>query len=122
MTLFLLMFLAHCIDDFFFQGGCLVNLKQKSWWDKQTQDAKYKNDYKMGLFIHAFEWSAMLCFVLILFGASEWFLAGSFIINGSIHMFVDDLKANKFKINLIQDQTIHLIQIVATVVLFYVIH
>jgi hypothetical protein len=39
MTLFILMFLAHCIDDFFLQGGCLVNLKQKSWWAKQTTDA-----------------------------------------------------------------------------------
>ena len=59
MTLFILMFLAHCIDDFFLQGGCLVNLKQKSWWEKQAPDAKYSKDYLMGLFIHAFEWSAM---------------------------------------------------------------
>ena len=48
-----------------------------------------------------------------------WFLAGSFVINGLIHMFVDNLKANKFKINLIQDQSIHLVQILVTVLLFY---
>ena len=119
MTLFILMFLAHSIDDFFLQGGCLVNLKQKSWWDKQAPDAKYSKDYLMGLFIHAFEWSAMLCLVLILFGASNLFLAGSFVINGLIHMFVDNLKANKFKINLILDQSIHLLHILVTVLLFY---
>ena len=121
MTLFILMFLAHCIDDFFLQGGCLVNLKQKSWWAKQTTDAKYSKDYLMGLFIHAFEWSAMLYLVLMMFGASNWFLAGSFFINGFVHMFVDDLKANRFKINLIQDQLIHLVQITTTVILFYFI-
>ena len=121
MTLFILMFLAHCIDDFFLQGGCLVNLRQKSWWQKQTTDAKYSKDYLMGLFIHAFEWSAMLCLVLMMFGASNWFLAGSFFINGFVHMFVDDLKANRFKINLIQDQLIHLVQITTTVILFYFI-
>ena len=120
MTLFLLLFLVHCIDDFFLQGGCLVNLKQKSWWEKQTQDPKYKYDYMMGLFIHAFEWSAMLCLVLMLFDASNWFLAGSFIFNGLIHALVDNLKANEFKINLIQDQLIHIVQIIITVLLFYV--
>lgn len=119
MTLFILMFLAHCVDDFFLQGGCLVNLKQKSWWDKQTQDSKYKYDYLMGLFIHAFEWSAMLCLVLMLYGASNTFLICSFIVNGLIHMFVDNLKANKLKINLIQDQLIHLAQIIVTILLFY---
>jgi len=34
--------------------------------------------------------------------------------NTLIHAIVDDLKANKHKINLIQDQTIHFMQILLT--------
>ena len=37
-----------------------------------------------------------------------------FILNIGVHMIVDDLKANKKKINLIADQSIHLMQIIAT--------
>ena len=36
------------------------------------------------------------------------------IVNLMIHMFVDNLKANEKKINLIQDQIIHVIQIIFT--------
>ena len=39
------------------------------------------------------------------------------IINLIIHMFVDDLKANRNKINLITDQLIHIIQIIFTFIL-----
>lgn len=37
-----------------------------------------------------------------------------FLINFIIHAFVDDLKANKKKINLCVDQSIHIIQIIIT--------
>ena len=119
MTLFVLMFLAHCIDDFCLQGVCLVNLEQKSWWEKNANNKKYKNDYIISLLIHAFEWSAVINIVMIIFGVSNEFLACSFIVNGLIHALVDDLKANRFKINLIQDQTIHILQIIVTVLLYY---
>ena len=36
------------------------------------------------------------------------------IVNLLIHMFVDNLKANEKKINLIQDQMIHIIQVIFT--------
>ena len=36
------------------------------------------------------------------------------IVNLMIHMFVDNLKANEKKINLIQDQIIHVIQVIFT--------
>ena len=41
-------------------------------------------------------------------------------INTAIHFVVDDLKANRFKINLITDQSIHFIQIVLTFLVCYV--
>jgi hypothetical protein len=44
----------------------------------------------------------------------SWVILISFIINAIIHAFIDDLKANKLKINLIEDQTLHLAQIVST--------
>lgn len=42
----------------------------------------------------------------------------AFIINMSIHAIIDDLKANRKKINLIVDQAIHIVQIVATFCFF----
>ena len=45
----------------------------------------------------------------------------SIIINTVIHYIVDDLKANKYKINLVIDQSIHFIQIILTFILFFII-
>lgn len=41
-----------------------------------------------------------------------------FMINAILHGTVDDLKANKKKINLITDQSIHLLQIAVTAIIF----
>ena len=122
MTVFILMFLAHCIDDFFIQPACLSSLKQKSWWRRHTPPAKYdmyKNDYIMALAIHAFEWSAALSLVLFLFDAPEWYIAIMFFINGAVHYFVDDIKANMLAINLIIDQLVHITQIAITALGLY---
>lgn len=42
-----------------------------------------------------------------------------FACNIIVHAFVDNMKANKFKINLIQDQIIHIIQILITFFILY---
>lgn len=42
-------------------------------------------------------------------------------INTLIHMCVDDLKVNRHKLNLIQDQFIHLGQIIITAILFVIL-
>lgn len=44
-----------------------------------------------------------------------------FLINLSIHMVVDNSKANLKKINLVQDQLCHLVQILITWVVFVVL-
>ena len=49
---------------------------------------------------------------VLIFGGSWYPLL--FLGDLMLHMAVDDLKANKKKINLIQDQTIHLVQIIWT--------
>ena len=111
------MFFMHFIDDYHLQG-MLCDLKQKSWWQKNAPDDMYKYDYLMALGIHAFSWSLMISIIPISIAIYREQFIGChlviFIINAIIHSVVDDLKANKHKINLITDQTIHFIQIIIT--------
>jgi hypothetical protein len=105
----------HIVDDYYLQGW-LASAKQKSWWDKNAPDKMYKNDYLVALFMHSFSWTFMMMlpvttYTLIVGGG--WYPI-LYLANILIHMYVDDLKANKFKINLIQDQSIHMIQIIYT--------
>lgn len=117
MTLFIVLFLVHCLDDFFVQPVCLSKLKQRKFWLKYPD--VYRHDYVMALLIHAFEWSAALSVALLLFGASETFAAVAFVVNGVVHAVVDNAKANKLSINLIVDQSIHIVQLVATTILYH---
>ena len=120
MLLFSMIF-CHIVDDFFLQGMCLSNLKQKEWWEKNTSEEKYKYDYLAALFMHCASWAFMIMLPLIVYSKGQlgWIYI-MYPINLSIHFFVDDLKANKRKINLIQDQSVHLVQIVITLVLYLV--
>jgi hypothetical protein len=54
--------------------------------------------------------------VSLQFNIGWWVIA--YIANMIVHAFVDNLKANKFKINLVVDQSIHIIQIVVTWLVF----
>jgi hypothetical protein len=114
--IFLSMIFLHILDDFKLQEGLLVNLKQKSFWEKNAPDEKYKNDYVVALLLHSFSWTFMIMLPIAVF--LGFYLSMTFIflfvINITIHAIVDDLKANKLKINLITDQSIHMIQIVTT--------
>lgn len=113
--LFIMIFL-HIVDDYYLQG-ILANLKQKIWWEKNYPDKKYSTDYLVALFMHSFSWSFCVCFIPFLVSISkqsDYKVIIFFVLNLIIHMFVDDLKANKLKINLLQDQSIHLLQILVT--------
>ena len=116
-----LMILCHIIDDFVLQPICLSKLKQKSWWDENCHGKQYKNDYKMALFIHCLSWSIMVHLPIMFLLPYGWILSLSILINTCIHYIVDDLKANKYKINLITDQSIHFIQIILTFIIFILI-
>lgn len=65
--------------------------------------------------MHSISWAfmVMLPIILTLKGELNWMLI-LLPANCAIHFIVDDTKANKKKINLIQDQLIHLAQIVIT--------
>lgn len=109
------MIFFHIIDDYYLQGW-LASAKQKEWWIKNAPSKLYKYDYIMALFMHSFSWTFSITLLptlyVLIFGGSWYPLL--FVSDLILHMAVDDLKANKKKINLIQDQTIHFIQIVLT--------
>jgi len=122
IKILLLMFFCHIIDDFVLQDK-FTYLKQKSWWVKACNDDglnydKYKNDYKMALFEHSLEWSiAIMLPVIFLLNVNGWLLFGCVVVNTIVHYIVDDAKANQLRLNLIQDQLLHFIQIVITFLL-----
>lgn len=111
-VILVLMLLGHLVADYTLQGW-LADGKQKSWWKKafggEIPD-KYKHDYIAALVCHSLYWSIFVCAP---FYASTWFFY-AILVNTAIHAIVDDLKANRMKINLIQDQLLHLVQILAT--------
>jgi hypothetical protein len=116
-VILVLMLLGHLVADYTLQGW-LADGKQKSWWEETiikkyghlVDMAKYKYDYIAALVCHALYWSIFICAP---FYASSWFIV-AVILNTIVHAIVDDLKANRHKINLIQDQLLHLVQILLT--------
>lgn len=109
------MIFCHIVDDYYLQGW-LASTKQKKWWELNAPEELYKHDYLMALFMHSFSWAFMIMLpvtVYVLLFGGKWFPL-LYLLNMIIHFIVDDLKANKKKINLIYDQTMHLIQIVIT--------
>ena len=57
--------------------------------------------------------------VMLRFNIGLWVIA--YIVNIVIHAVVDTLKANALKINLVTDQTIHIVQIIITWLIFILI-
>lgn len=115
----LLMVFCHIVDDYYLQGW-LASAKQKSWWEENAPEKKYKHDYIWALLMHSFSWAFMIMLPIgLYFGFSVGLpYIASILINCIIHDIVDNLKANCKKINLIQDQCCHLTQIVITEFLF----
>lgn len=109
------MIFCHIVDDYYLQGW-LASAKQKTWWEQNVPDKMYKHDYIVALFMHSFSWTFMMMLVPIIYTCTFSGIWNPllFIANVMVHMFVDNLKANEMKINLIQDQGIHLLQILWT--------
>lgn len=117
LLLFAMIF-CHIMDDYYLQG-ILASMKQKSWWKENAPDKMYEYDYIIALFMHSFSWAFMIMlpttvYALINGIAITEAYATPYVLNTLIHMIVDDSKANKHKINLVQDQCIHLLQIIIT--------
>lgn len=125
IALLICMLFAHIVDDYYLQGW-LASAKQKKWWEKNASDKLYKKDYLMALFCHSLSWAIMIFLPILIYSLCnniglDWFYL-TIPINLAIHFIVDDLKANKLKINLIADQSIHFIQIIITWITFIVIY
>lgn len=120
MKIFILivMLFFHIVDDYYLQG-ILAKMKQKKWWKENANNKKYKCDYIVALICHSFSWAFMIMLPIALFlNFNLSYLLLAYPINTIIHCVVDDLKANKLKINLIVDQTIHILQVIITWIIF----
>ncbi len=107
------MLLLHVIEDFSLQG-IKAQMKQKSYWEKY--DEKYHDDWIPVLVGRSLEWAFFIMLPLA-FACGFNLTCGFFVlllVNTVIHCIVDDLKCNKFKINLATDQFAHIIQILIT--------
>ena len=115
----LAMIFLHVIDDYKLQG-ILANMKQKNWRQEQKgYKSLYKYDYIPALIEHSFSWTFMIMLpiaIFLKFNIGWWAIA--YNINMIVHAFVDTLKANALKINLVVDQSIHIVQIVITWLIF----
>lgn len=128
ILLLLTMIFLHIVDDYYLQGW-LASAKQKSYWEQNAPDELYKHDYIMALFMHSFSWAFMIMVVPSVYtlinttntNNVSLVIALFFLINLCIHMVVDNSKANLKKINLVQDQLCHLVQILITWVVFVVL-
>lgn len=119
MFVLLSMMFCHIVDDYYLQGK-LASFKQKSWWQKNAPDQLYKYDYIVALMMHSFSWAFMIMLPIAVcqeFQIGAVFMA-MFVINTIVHAIVDDLKANKRKINLVTDQLVHVGQIIITFIVF----
>ena len=123
ILLLIFMLFFHIIDDYYLQG-MLASMKQKSWWDKHADNKLYKYDYMMALIEHAFSWAVMINIPIVVYSyimnvnLNPILFISMFILNWIIHAMTDNAKANMFKINLIQDQCIHIMQILLTWFIF----
>lgn len=128
IILLFIMIFCHIVDDYYLQG-ILANMKQKKWWQEHTTNTLYQYDYVVALLAHSFSWSFMIMLPLLVYNiicnyeytVFYYFYVGAIVSNTEIHMYVDNLKANELKINLIADQSIHIAQIIITYILFTIL-
>lgn len=134
LNLFWLCTIFHLIADYHLQG-ILADMKQKDWWNEQIKLLyqkyngtdksfelhykilkKYKYDYLAGLFCHSIMWG-ILTFLPLMLVCSPSMFACILGVNILVHSVVDHMKANIHLINLCEDQIIHMIQIIISVII-----
>lgn len=129
IVLFLSMIWLHIYDDYHTQG-ILAQFKQKKWWKENYPQDLYKNDWKVALYEHAFQWSFTVMLPLLVYSMWAWkesglyhsliWWAGLLAINTEIHAEIDNEKANELEISLFTDQILHILQIGFTIVFFMI--
>lgn len=118
MKVLLCMLYLHLIDDYKMQGW-LASAKSKSWWQQNCPDKKYNKDYIIALIEHGFMNAFMVHIpIYIWLCKNEVALFASVFVFAFLHAIIDDLKANVKRINLIQDQLLHILLIFLWWVMF----
>jgi hypothetical protein len=119
------MIFFHILDDYGLQGTCLCDLKQRSFWEKNAPEKMYEKDYIWALIMHAFSWTFCInipiIFVILYNGmipSALFYIA--FLSNVFVHAYIDDMKANKKRINLWEDQLSHIYQIGITFLMYLI--
>lgn len=123
IVIFLAMIFAHIFADFKFQGDFMATYKQKKNWESYVCDKggkKYENDYIVVLLVHSFSW-AFITYLPLLYYECYIYYALLVILQTPIHAYIDHLKCNLLKINLVTDQVLHLVQIVLPFILYKII-
>ena len=112
MKIFILfmMIFTHIVDDYYLQG-ILAKMKQRKWWKENAPDELYKHDYIVALITHAFSWSFMITLPTLIVSNEYILMCCYILINTAFHAYIDNEKANKLSISLVQDQICHLCQI-----------
>lgn len=123
----LTMIFLHMFADYNLQG-ILASMKQISWWkeackpyginEDDFEKSKYSKDYIVGLLCHSYVWGTLIMLPILYVYSLSTLTLIFLIVNIFLHAYIDDLKANKFKLNLVQDQLLHLLQIFITWMLF----
>lgn len=119
LLLIIWMVFMHIVDDYYLQG-ILASLKQRKWWNEHAPDEMYKNDYIIALAMHGISWAVMITFPIFAMDGfnTTWFIVISVVVNAIAHSLIDNAKANLKKLNLIQDQVLHMYQILITIGLY----
>jgi hypothetical protein len=122
LFILVLMIFMHIVDAYYLQGW-LASAKQKKWWQENAPQKLYRHDYIMALIMHSLSWAFMIMLPIAIDRkfAVTWIYAVGLIVNATVHGIVDNLKANKLKINLIQDQSIHIMQIIITFIVYLLV-
>lgn len=116
MSIFILfsMIFCHIIADFHIQNNFMAKFKQKEEW--RGYGKEYLRDWIPVLAVHAFSWSFFTFLPLLYYVYTKDItfntLSGIILLNAIVHFIVDDQKCNRFTINLIVDQELHMLQIV----------
>ena len=137
ICLFLISLMMHGIADYTLQG-ILASMKQRIWWVNELikhykcEDEKlpsdlwmvYRFDFIPALLMHSYMWAFMIIlpYGLYMLAMGTLFTNMAFVLfiiiaNMIIHAFVDHLKANVGILNLVEDQIIHLLQLIVTSVI-----
>lgn len=113
------MFFMHIVDDYYLQG-CLAKFKCRDFWKENAPQDLYKHDYIVALIMHGFSWAFMVHLPVLFYnyfvrpdGTLFNVVFIMIVSQGMCHAVIDNLKANEKDINLIIDQMLHIIQIIA---------